>query len=340
MNGPTQTPALESVDQPATPPAAGGFREWLWRGRSLAHARASGKSFGRVVRERLQRAQLAAELADRALDPVEPLRSGPSVPLALSLDREAAYWALLAQDARLDARDLAGAFAAVPHDVLVHAAGDENELDEVRNALVGQTFIESAAEPLDIVTRKAKTARAFVDALIERAAGPAQQAERLLLERWLRVSVLLLGLGGAIALGFSYGSQAARGPDLAAGKPWKTSSKAGDCDPAQRRCLGVATAILFHTTEEQNPWYEVDLKSPQRFSVVEVENRTDCCPERAVPLVLEVSNDGKKYTEIARQTDSFSTWHAELKTPATARYVRLRVARRSLLHLERVSIRP
>jgi F5/8 type C domain len=340
-NGPTPTPSLETVDQAATPPPeGGGLWEWLWRGRALARARSSERSFGRVVRERLQRAQLAAELAGRALDPVEPLRSGPSVPLALSLDREAAYWALLAQDTRYDARDLAGAMAVVPHDVLVYAAGDEHELVEVRSALVEQTFIDSAAEPIDIVMRKAKTVRAFVDALIERAAGPAQQAERLLLERWLRVSMLLVSMVAAVAIGSSYGIDAMRGPDLAAGKPWKTSSKAGDCDAAQRRCLGVATAILFHTVEEENPWYEIDLGSQQPFSKVEVQNRTDCCPERAVPLVVEVSNDGKKYTEVARKPDSFSYWVAELKSPAIARYVRLRVARRSLLHLERVSVRP
>ena len=258
--------------------------------RASARARALfRKSFGRVVRERLQRAQLAAELAGRALDPVEPLRSGPSVSLALSLDREAAYWALLAQDARYDARDLAGAIAAVPHDVLVYAAGDEHELVEVRSALVEQTFIDSAAEPIDIVMRKAKTVRAFVDALIERAAGPAQQAERLLLERWLRVSMLLVSMVAAVAIGASYGIDATRGPDLAAGKPWKASSKAGDCDAVQRRCLGVATAILFHTVEEENPWYEVDLGSPAA-----VQRGRGAEPDRLLPRARRTPGGGSE----------------------------------------------
>jgi hypothetical protein len=73
-----------------------------------------------------------------------------------------------------------------------------------------------------------------------------------------------------------------------------------------------------------------------RFSKVFVKNR-DEVPDRAIPLVIEVSNDQKSYHRVARRTDSFRTWTAELR-PQTARYVRLRVDRKSYLHLEQVKI--
>ena len=58
------------------PPRRGfGVWEWLWRGRALADARTSISAPTTLEREHLQRARLAAELADRALDPVDPLRA-------------------------------------------------------------------------------------------------------------------------------------------------------------------------------------------------------------------------------------------------------------------------
>jgi hypothetical protein len=58
-----------------------------------------------------------------------------------------------------------------------------------------------------------------------------------------------------------------------------------------------------------------------------------------VPLVVEVSNDRKKYREVARRTEVFDTWTPKF-APQRMRYVRLRVARRSMLHLDRVEVHP
>jgi hypothetical protein len=60
--------------------------------------------------------------------------------------------------------------------------------------------------------------------------------------------------------------------------------------------------------------------------------------ERAVPLILEVSNDGKSYRKVAERTRPFSTWNAKFES-TDARYVRLRSPRKTMLHLERVSVR-
>src|SRR6185312_11284626 len=96
-------PAMDTAQATESPAASkvgaarsGGVLEWFWRGRALQEAKAAPKA-STLRRERLRRARLAAELADRTIDPAEPLRDGSSVPLAITLFREAAYWALLAK---------------------------------------------------------------------------------------------------------------------------------------------------------------------------------------------------------------------------------------------------
>ena len=68
-----------------------------------------------------------------------------------------------------------------------------------------------------------------------------------------------------------------------------------------------------------------------------VDNRTDCCSERAVPLIVETSVDHLRWSEAARRIEDFTSWKTAF--PArNARWVRLRVPRRTLLHLTGVRI--
>jgi hypothetical protein len=100
----------------------------------------------------------------------------------------------------------------------------------------------------------------------------------------------------------------------------------------------VTTDILFHTAEEKNPWFELDLGAVFDVGSIEVVNRRDCCAERAIPLRLEVSIDRASFREVARHTEPFRTWRASFD-PVKARYIRARVTRRSVLHLERLVVR-
>jgi hypothetical protein len=128
--------------------------------------------------------------------------------------------------------------------------------------------------------------------------------------------------------------------DLAAGKAFTTSSKWVDCHPENGECAGIATKILFHTNEERNPWYQVDLgEAVPTFSSLYVRNRTDAAMMRAVPLVVEVSDDGKTFREVTRRNEGFVEWEPHF-APQHARYVRVRVDRISALHLEAVKVRP
>jgi hypothetical protein len=284
----------------------------------------------------LRRARLAAELADRTIDPAEPLRDGSAVPLAVSLFREAAYWALLAKNESEDKPSLRELLDAGKYP---KPAMSEDDFALVRKALVDKTFVETADDRSDTACRDADLTQAFVHGLVQSELDAEDRVTSVLVQRWVRMGVLVAIVLVALFMVANSLRHAMQGPDLLEGKPWTTSSKAFDCRPKDMECGGARSAMFFHTTEEDKPWVEFDLGSAQSFSRIEVVNREDCCPERAVPLIVEVSDDKAKWREVARRTDTFREWETTLK-PTTARYVRLRVDRRTSMHLVRVTLRP
>ena len=161
---------------------------------------------------------------------------------------------------------------------------------------------------------------------------PPAAGGAVFVQRWLRV-----GLAAAVALALLIGVRTLTlGPNLAAGRPYRLSSKlsAWASCVANNGCIG----LMFHTETESNPWVEIDLGAPQKVHRIEVVNRGDCCAERATPLVAEVSTDRVTWTQVARREEPFGTWKASF--PARlARYVRLRAARHTALHLQAIVVR-
>ena len=126
-------------------------------------------------------------------------------------------------------------------------------------------------------------------------------------------------------------------PDLAAGKRWHASSAWG---AFPRTGLMVGEAPIdgrFHTREEQDPWVVLDLGETQRVHAVRVENRTNCCKERATPLAFELSVDNEHWKLVGYRRVPFGTYTQQFE-PQQARYLRLRVDRHSVLHLRRISV--
>jgi len=328
----TPTPATMAAGQPR------GFFEWFWRGKSLRVARAFRKELPYVEQTRLKHALAALELADRAFDPVEPLRAGSSLPLAISLYREAAYFALGAQSERFDGPDLATMFASVPQDELEFAAGGVESLRAIKATLVERTFVQTADLPLESLPREAKLVRDFVHALVRKKLLPETRVGALLLQRGVRTVGLVTFIVGAVLGAILLVQRLTLQPDLAAGKPWRASSSLDTCKPNEHYCASAHTDIFFCTIEEANPWVEIDLGKPTAFSRLEITNRSDCCADRAVPLAAEVSVDQVHWREVARRKDTFSVWSAKF-APQNARYVRIRALRRTILHLEKVAVR-
>lgn len=128
------------------------------------------------------------------------------------------------------------------------------------------------------------------------------------------------------------------GAGLAEGKPWRASSAFHDFSASGTMSGDRSQGIFFHTVEEENPWLEIDLGSPRSIQTVAIVNRRDCCRERAVPLVISIGTDRSSMKEVSRRTSEFSVWSAQF-APRQARYVRIQVPRKSLLHLELVRVK-
>jgi hypothetical protein len=129
------------------------------------------------------------------------------------------------------------------------------------------------------------------------------------------------------------------GPNYAETARWRASSEAEGLPltgvgfhPLEGR-----PNVFFHTRVENSPWIEFDFGEPRTVSYLAVNNRMDCCQERAVPLIFELSEDHAHWTEIARQPEKFYSWR-RIFAPRRARYARLRVPRVTALHLGWVRI--
>lgn len=127
--------------------------------------------------------------------------------------------------------------------------------------------------------------------------------------------------------------------DLAAGRPRAQSSVMPNCPVEAGVCTGAPTRIIFCTVQELRPWYRIDLGRPTEFSRLTVVNRGDMLPERAVPLLVQVSDDGASWREVARRDEVFDTWRANLG-PQRARFVQLMVDRETIFHLDAVRVHP
>lgn len=304
--------------------------EWIFRRATLRDARAGLPIADDPRAAAARQATLLLEIARRTAEPAEALPAGALPAVTLGLSREVIYWALAAR--RADG-------GAVPSDLraLWDASQPQTSSasppdNEASAALRRTLFDDYAPHALSVTAKDAARAREFAEALVWDLDAPRRRIERVLLQRWLRIALLgavlvLLVIGGRVLM---------LGPNLAAGKPFRLSSSFSGWAAcvANNGCNG----LMFHTETEPNPWIQLDLGAPKKVSRVEVINRGDCCADRATPLVVEVSTDRATWTPVARRNEPFGSWAASFP-PRVARYVRLTVPRRTVLHLQAIAVR-
>jgi hypothetical protein len=278
-----------------------------------------------------ERARVALALGDQCAAGELPGAAGldeDAPAQAVSLYREAARWALAAARDVAPEADLAARLDA-RSETLRRAVGDE-VFRAGRRALVDRTHDETFALPLEAQRDDAAHAGAVVRALVEGLH---------LRETALRGAATRGGgvLAAALALVVVVPAvRAALREDLAARAAWRASSAAEGLPREGRGAQPTpGAAMFFHTAPEPAPWVQLDFGARVALHRVDVENRADCCGERAVPLVMELSPDGAAWTEVARRAEPFGTWTVDL--PAReARYLRLRAMRVTSLHLHAV----
>jgi hypothetical protein len=206
-----------------------------------------------------------------------------------------------------------------------------------------RSFIESglglegerlwAKLPHDQRARAALALRKFGQALGADIEADAKRLRRALRVRWLRISAVALAVGIAAWLPLR-----SFGHNLALHRPVTvvTTHPAFGTDPKQL-VDGDRQNIGFHTIQAPNQHVTIDLGRVQPISRVVVYNRSDCCQDRAVPLRLEISTDGKSFQLAEERHGPFERWQVELpNTPA--RYVRLSNQRNEFFHLSEVEV--
>ena len=309
------------------------FLNWLLVRHELPQAAQAAAEFSRERAELLRRAKLALELGDMVLAQGSALRAGSASALTLDLFRQAAYWALRAQISDSEQVTPEAVWAAAESSLPGRTKLSMERLSEL-GKLFSANFIELAEGAPDRQRASAKLLRRCAARLIRHAQQTLWRLEWLKLKRLSRVSLLVLPV-----LLLTVGSLLWSHRDLAKGKPWRTSSVEYQCHPDRSECGGATTNILFHTKLEENPWFQYDLGEQLEFSSLTIRNRADYGPDAALPLVVEASDDGKQYRELARRTEAFLTWRPSF-TKARARYVRLRVPKKTYLHLDSVQVHP
>jgi len=159
-----------------------------------------------------------------------------------------------------------------------------------------------------------------------KGSGPEQPAlsPQQIEADWLHQDELRLGEPGAIPQG---GANVKPEEDAAGGVDGVTTGKWG-----------------FHTENEDDPWWQVDLEKPTSLGRIVLYNRCDSCTERNNRILVLASDDGKTFKQLYQHNGAVFYGHSDKKplsvdlAGARARYVRLALNGRSYFHLDEVQI--
>jgi hypothetical protein len=150
-----------------------------------------------------------------------------------------------------------------------------------------------------------------------------------------RIVLTLVALA-AIVRGAWY--LADRSPNLALGTSVTLSSSSEGYGVTPDHLVdGNRSSLGFHTDTGPDQFATIDLGKPTSIQRVHVYNRTDCCPERAIPLRIELSLDGTQYDRVAHRERPFLVWKATFKGSA-ARFVRVTHEGDGYFHLSEVEV--
>ena len=100
----------------------------------------------------------------------------------------------------------------------------------------------------------------------------------------------------------------------------------------------------FHTENEENPWWQVDLKQPTALDRIVLYNRCDRCYERNNRIIILGSDDARDWQQLYQHDGTVFFGQTDGKplvapmTGVTTRHVKLTLATTSYFHLDEVEI--
>jgi hypothetical protein len=271
------------------------------------------------------------------------LQESPEAVGALTLYREAAILviAALKQQARTEGGDVTAdpATAWSEFDQLSLPAGypaPPHEFERARLFLAtSDPLAGDALSPEELIAATAAAA-ATVDWLA--GAVEPRTIREIRATRVFRIAGVALLLAYVL---FKLASLAFASKNVALGKVATASSQR----PGTPAATGVNNGVIesaygVHTNNESNPWVQIDLGASMAIHQVRVYNRGDGWQNEIMPVVLELSDDGKTWSEVARRETLYTRddpWIAKL-TGARARYVRVAMPRPGYIALSEVEV--
>lgn len=317
-----------------------GAWEWLWRGQALARAKSAAAASSATEQ---RRAKVTAKLGQSALETNEPEARAEAQAVSAGLFADSIVWSLrwfarAGQPSTQEPAELADLVQRFAPRLLEACEGDHDALERLTRRLLTRRFEDVSTPSLEVALASAELSA--VARRLQRASADPEGPVRIALAQRLRRLALAFVLVPLAICGLFIGmDRLERWRDLSRGRPWLASSSTQVVCVSPARSCPLSGFYFFHTLQEASPWLELDLGQVQKFSSVKVFNRLDCCADRAVPLVIEVSDDRKAWRQVARRDAAFAKWTAKLG-PTSARWVRLRVTRSSFLHLFDVRVLP
>jgi FkbM family methyltransferase len=119
---------------------------------------------------------------------------------------------------------------------------------------------------------------------------------------------------------------------------WSISPKA-EIDASVANNGDLIANTFFHTDHETGPWWQVDLEGEFLIERIVIHNRLDM-KARLKHFTLLRSHDGEDWIEFFKKTDEsiFAAYPVSIDTPCLARFVRLRLDGRGVLHFRECEI--
>ena len=107
----------------------------------------------------------------------------------------------------------------------------------------------------------------------------------------------------------------------------KTNSASDCCDASN--CIDGVMDNSCYSNNENEAWLRLDLGQQKSIASVKIWNRQSCCQERFGAHVVETSNDGTSFSTCGTYTLPSGPGPYTEPCDASARYVRLRMTKRS-----------
>jgi hypothetical protein len=322
--------AVDAAPVVVAPPRRGGLVEWIWRGRALAEAKESDDAS--TDRDRVRLVCEIVEVADRLSAAIDPPREGSGYGTSILLYREALTAAVSAL--RTEQGGIPSTDEALRK--LLGGHGDDAESMVASAAVLLDKDVSTVAQLSEPERRReAEGARRLLHAAIRGLAGATMRRRRVLAQRFVRFGVFVLLCAGLVLGVVLLVARLLQHPNLLARATMRTSSDYSGFSSSTKISDGRRTRLLFHTNKEDSPSVVFDMGVAKTVTFIELANRHDCCEDRALPLAVDVSPDGKEWKEVFRRTEPFSEFRQKIG-PVYVRAVRVRALRKTWLHLERV----